>query len=89
VWENKAPPRVQFFAWLLVQERIQCRSNLVKKHVVAENMCEVCAQEEDCSHIIFRCSFESVDNEARTVAALWNVTPIMRKRKIRFVRWNT
>jgi hypothetical protein len=34
VRKNWAPPRIQFFAWLLAQERISCRSNLVKKHIV-------------------------------------------------------
>lgn len=28
VWRNRAPPRVRFFAWLLVQDRIQSRHNL-------------------------------------------------------------
>lgn len=28
VWNNKAPPRVKFFAWLLSKGRIQCKTNL-------------------------------------------------------------
>ena len=27
VWKNKAPPRVQFFGWLLVLQRLNCRAN--------------------------------------------------------------
>lgn len=52
VWGARVPPRVQFFAWLLVQERVQCRANLLKKHVLDDACCEVCAEEEDCNHII-------------------------------------
>jgi hypothetical protein len=33
-WQNKAPPRVKFFAWLLSQGRIQCKTVLMKKGVV-------------------------------------------------------
>jgi hypothetical protein len=56
--KNRALPRVQFFAWLLTQNRIQCRANLVKKHVVQDATCEVCVEtEEKATHIIFQCPF--------------------------------
>ncbi|CAN6345376.1 unnamed protein product [Urochloa humidicola] len=80
VWKNRAPPRVQFFAWLLVQERIQCRTNLLKKHIVQDASCELCSQAEDPDHIIFRCSFANqawtklgIDPSECTVRALWTV----------------
>jgi hypothetical protein len=58
VWKNKAPPRVQFFTWLLIQGRVQCKANLLKKHVVQEASCEVCgAAEETATHIIFQYPF--------------------------------
>jgi len=54
------PPQVQFFVWLLVQERIQCRANLLKKNVVQDVTCEVCRGDvEDCDHLIFKCPFAS------------------------------
>jgi hypothetical protein len=31
IWNSKAPPRVQFFMWLLCHKRIQCHTNLLKK----------------------------------------------------------
>lgn len=31
IWGNKAPPRAQFFCWLLMQGKIQCKWNLKKK----------------------------------------------------------
>lgn len=36
VWQNKAPPQVNFFAWLLAQERTQCKTTLIKKGVVED-----------------------------------------------------
>ncbi|CAO1940520.1 unnamed protein product [Urochloa humidicola] len=81
VWRNKAPPRVQFFAWLLVQERIQCRANLLLKNIVDDAKCELCHnREETCDHIIFTCPFASqvwaglgMDIQFATVKALWEV----------------
>jgi hypothetical protein len=58
VWKSKAPRRVQFFAWLLIQDRVQCKANLLKKGVVQEASCEVCgAADETATHIIFQCPF--------------------------------
>jgi len=57
-WSNCGPPRVQFFAWLLIQERIQCRANLKKKSIVEDDNCELCKQASgSADHLIFRCPF--------------------------------
>lgn len=75
VWKNRAPPWIQFFTWLLVQEPIQCMSNLVKKHIQCR-----CGMEEDSNHIIFGCSFAAqvwsslhIDTSRSTVRGLWTV----------------
>jgi len=76
---TEPPPKVQFFAWLLVQERIQCRANLLKKNVVQDATCEVCQGDmEDCDHLIFKCPFASsvwaslhVDTTGCSVRQLW------------------
>jgi hypothetical protein len=54
IWKSKAPPRVQFFAWLLSQRRIQCKTNLAKKGIMENTECEVChGAEETPAHVIF------------------------------------
>jgi hypothetical protein len=56
VWNNKAPPRVKFFAWLLSKGRIQCKTNLIKKGIVHTSDCDVChGAEETAAHVVFRC----------------------------------
>jgi hypothetical protein len=59
-WGDFAPPRVQFFAWLLSRSMIPSRSELVKKHVLEaeESLCPICDRpDETASHIIFACPF--------------------------------
>jgi len=56
VWKNIARPRAKFFAWLLSQERIKCKTNLMKKNIVNDTVCEACqAPEETTAHILFGC----------------------------------
>ncbi|XP_066374076.1 extensin-like [Miscanthus floridulus] len=62
VWKNKPPPppppaRVKFFAWLLAQGRIQCKTNLIKKNIVDSAICDICHEEDESpAHVIFGCS---------------------------------
>ncbi|TVU26071.1 hypothetical protein EJB05_28600, partial [Eragrostis curvula] len=56
VWKNCSPPRVQFFTWLLVQGRIKCRTTLLTKHIVDDDICELClVVAESADHLIFQC----------------------------------
>lgn len=81
VWENKTPPRVQFFTWLLVQERIQCRANLVVKNVIDSATCALCqAADEDCNHLLFSCPFAAkvwqdvgFQIDEAEVSTLWSI----------------
>ncbi|KAK1678260.1 hypothetical protein QYE76_039108 [Lolium multiflorum] len=58
VWDGWAPSRVKFFAWLLVQSRIQTKDNLLRKTIVdvAEAGCTLCAASiETASHLLLHC----------------------------------
>jgi hypothetical protein len=58
VWDSFAPTKAKFFAWLLVQSRIQSRAALLKKTILtaAEATCPICgAASETATHIIFEC----------------------------------
>jgi len=57
-WRNRAPPRVQFFTWLLLNDRIQCKANLQKKAIVTDATCETCScARETAAHIMFHCPY--------------------------------
>ncbi|WVZ61782.1 hypothetical protein U9M48_011599, partial [Paspalum notatum var. saurae] len=58
IWKCRAPPRVQFFGWLALRGRLQCRANLVVKGVVPDDVCVACRDEvETSTHILFQCRF--------------------------------
>lgn len=56
VWENKAPLKIQFFAWLLVRDRLPTKKNLHKKTIVPSPECDLChLTEETASHLCLHC----------------------------------
>jgi hypothetical protein len=58
VWENHAPPRVQFFAWVLSKARTPSRASLLRKNILtaAEAGCLMCsAPLETVNHIFLEC----------------------------------
>uniref|UniRef100_K3ZL79 Reverse transcriptase zinc-binding domain-containing protein n=1 Tax=Setaria italica TaxID=4555 RepID=K3ZL79_SETIT len=64
----------------MVQERISCRANLVKKHILADPACALCGQPEDCDHLILHCRFAAqvwsaltADTIGVSVRCLWNI----------------
>jgi hypothetical protein len=61
IWENCSPPKVKFFGWLLVQNHIQTKENLLKKHYLDNDTCEVCdiGATESATHLIAGCPFSS------------------------------
>lgn len=84
IWENCAPPKVKFFGWLLVQNRIQTKENLLKKHCLDNDTCEVCVTGavESAAHLIAGCPFSSgfwrhldIVIAEDDVANLWSVQP--------------
>jgi hypothetical protein len=83
VWENCAPPKVKFFGWLLIQDRIQTKKNLLKKHCLDNDTCEVCGPGvESIAHLIVGCAFSAgfwhhlnIDLSEDEVANLWTIQP--------------
>lgn len=77
IWKNYAPSRVRFFAWVLIQARIQTRDVLLRKHIVeaAGAGCPICsAPLESAYHLIFDCPFArrfwSVVGVASTISSV-------------------
>lgn len=57
IWENRAPPKVKFLGWLLVQNRkqghIQMKEILLKKHCLNSDSCVIYnSRIESFAHLI-------------------------------------
>ena len=79
VWNNKAPPRVKFYVWLLSQGRLQCKANLARKRIVEGPVCDIChAADEMAHHVIFGCSAAKQFWEATQIPTddSWSVTQL-------------
>ncbi|VAH57466.1 hypothetical protein VPH35_043007 [Triticum aestivum] len=56
IWSSRVPTRVKIFAWLLFQGRLNCKINLLHKHIVSDAVCPRCGFDgEDTSHIFLNC----------------------------------
>ena len=52
---------MQFFAWLLLNNHIQCKENLFKKKITDDSTCEICSHgAETAAHIMFECPFAKI-----------------------------
>ena len=61
LWQSKCTPRLKFFAWLLLVDRLNTRNMLLRRHynVHPNSWCVLCStqEEEDLNHLFFTCPF--------------------------------
>jgi len=63
VWKSGCTPRIKFFAWLVLVDRLNTKTMLTRRHlhVHDDDFCVVCETREDetIEHIFFTCPFAS------------------------------
>ena len=58
IWKNWAPPKVKFFAWLALQDRIWTADRLAKRGWPNSGLCTVCRREQERSEqFFFQCRY--------------------------------
>lgn len=62
VWKSKCTPRVKFFAWLIVVDRLNTKTMLRRRHMKVQDeeiFCVLCNEraEEDLDDLFFNCPF--------------------------------
>jgi hypothetical protein len=55
VWKLSIPPRLQFFLWLVSNNRVLTRDNLSKRQEVSDPTCLLCNEMEFVTHLFFEC----------------------------------
>jgi hypothetical protein len=53
VWKIVVPPRINFFLWLLSNNKLLTRDNLGKRRKVDDQTCLFCNEPESISHLFF------------------------------------
>ena len=64
IWENKATMKIKVFAWLMLNDRLNTRDLLVRRHwrsTQEDNTCPLCFAHayEDRDHLFFTCQFST------------------------------
>jgi hypothetical protein len=55
VWKLHVPPRLHVFLWLLANNKLLTRDNLVKRQNVPDLNYGFCFENETCEHLFFDC----------------------------------
>jgi len=58
VWDNLALPKVNFFFWTLVHNKLLTGNNLEKRNIAGPHRCELCrSHSETTQHLFLECKF--------------------------------
>jgi hypothetical protein len=61
VWNSNCTPRIKFFIWLVLVDRLNTKTMLTRRHIGArdDDHCVMCSLREDgtIEHLFFTCSF--------------------------------
>lgn len=60
LWKGLVPPRVEIFAWLACQGKLNTRAKLAKLHIIdpSQDLCPLCNEKsESVDHLLIHCSY--------------------------------
>ena len=64
IWKGKIPAKIKIFLWLVMNNAILTKDNLIRRKWAGNPTCHFCDKEESISHLLFQCS---------TAKAVWAV----------------
>ena len=64
IWKGKVLAKIKIFLWLIMNNAILTKDNLLKRRWVGDPTCYFCDQSENLSHLFFKCS---------TAKAVWAI----------------
>lgn len=56
IWKSKIPAKIQIFLWLVLNNAILTKDNLIKRKWVGDPSCYFCHMDESVSHLFFHCN---------------------------------
>ena len=65
IWKSRVPAKIEIFLWLISNNAILTKDNMIKRKWPGEPTCYFCPLDETISHLFFQCS---------TAKAVWAIT---------------
>lgn len=56
IWKGKIPAKIKIFLWLMMNNAILTKDNLLKRKWTRDPSCYFCENDENISHLFFQCS---------------------------------
>ncbi|TVU47444.1 hypothetical protein EJB05_07047, partial [Eragrostis curvula] len=60
IWKAKIPQKIKIFMWLIENDAILTKDNMVKRKWQGDPTCYFCSQEETLDHLLFGCCISKV-----------------------------
>ena len=55
IWKTKIPYKIKIFVWMLEQNAILTKYNMIRRRWVGDPTCYFCSLPESCGHLFFQC----------------------------------
>lgn len=65
IWKSKVPAKIKIFLWLVLNNAILTKDNMIRRNWVGDPICYFCPLEESVNHLLFQCSMSK---------AVWAIT---------------
>ena len=56
IWKGKIPAKIKIFLWLVANNAILTRDNMIRRKWPGDPSCLFCDRDESVSHLLFQCS---------------------------------
>jgi len=82
VWKGKIPAKIKIFLWMILNNAILTKDNMIKRNWQGDPSCYFCNQTETANHLLFQCSVAKavwaiiaislgVNNDPRSLEQCW------------------
>lgn len=56
IWKGKTPQKIKIFMWLMANNALLTKDNLIKRKWKGDSHCAFCDQAENINHLFFTCA---------------------------------
>jgi hypothetical protein len=60
IWKAKIPYKVKIFVWLIENNAILSKDNMLRRDWIGDSTCQFCDIDENINHLFFKCTTSRV-----------------------------